>query len=442
MTSRFTVASAMHKTLVVLSTVLGVLASLAAMVAFPAGIFLLSQVDRTLHADSYRPATFVVAWVAYRPSGRETTSDWWAVGTIDGHRERYGLGSVVRRVNGWDDLEAQVHPGQEIRVLYDPSFGKQGDAGRQRVIAYEDDFAARQKGRLARTAALIYAPSLVLLGASVAIGLSVRRPPVATTLTTLFFLVAGAGGLALIRGLSTLSAPGASPDASAWPVRILMTGLGALSCPGMALGFGALVWFVVRQRKQRAEALRRAAPALGLEYAGRASDAAAEAAALGPFALLMRGSSRYFDNRLRGSRDGYDLVVFDYGYTASSDDTSTWRTAVRVASPSLRLPEFTLAPKTLLEDLGEVFRVIEPIAFESHPHFAEDYVLRGPDAGAIRAVFGEPALAYFAAHRDWRVESGGDRVLLSREKTVAPERLDSFLADVLRLVRVLDGSAA
>jgi hypothetical protein len=121
----------MHKALVILTSALGFLATLAAIVSFPAGIFLLTQIDRTLHADSYRPATFTVAWVAYRPSGRKTTSDYWAVGTIDGHRERYGLGGVVRGVSGWDDLEAQVHAGQEFKVLYDPSFGKQGNAGRR-----------------------------------------------------------------------------------------------------------------------------------------------------------------------------------------------------------------------------------------------------------------------------------------------------------------------
>ena len=140
-----------------------------------------------------------------------------------------------------------------------------------------------------------------------------------------------------------------------------------MSCPGMALGTAALIWFVVRQRKKRAEALRLQAPALGLEYLGDAPDADTAVAELGPFAFLMRGVRRYVENRLRGSRDGYDLVIFDYGYTASSDDTSTWRTVVRVTSPSLRLPDFTLAPKTLLEDLGEAFGVIRAVDFEGHP---------------------------------------------------------------------------
>ena len=54
----------MHKALVILTSALGFLATLAAIVAFPAGIFLLTQIDRTLHADSYRPATVTVAWVA------------------------------------------------------------------------------------------------------------------------------------------------------------------------------------------------------------------------------------------------------------------------------------------------------------------------------------------------------------------------------------------
>ena len=432
----------MHKALVILTYALGLLASLAAIVAFPAGLFLLAQVERTLHAESYRPATFTVAWVAFRPSGRRASSDYWAMGTIDGHRERYKLGDVVRNVNGWEDLEAQVHPGQELKVLYDPTFAKQGDAGRFRVIPYEADFAARQQGRLARTAALIYGPSLVLLAASVAIGVSIRRPPVATTLTTLFFLLAGAGGLVLMRSVSTLSSSG--PGAlSSGHLPILVSALGALSCPGMALGTAALIWFVVRQRKKRAETLRLRAPALGFEYLGHAPDADGAAAELGPFALLRRGTSRYVENRLRGSRDGYDLFLFDYGCTASSDDTSTWRTVVRVASPSLRLPDFTLAPKTLLEDLGEAFGVIQPVAFDGHPRFSEDYVLRGPDPDAIRRAIGEPALAYLAAHRQWSVESREERLIVYRENDkVPPERLDAFLAEVLQLVRALDGTAS
>jgi len=364
------------------------------------------------------------------------------MGTIDGHRERYKLGDVVRNVNGWEDLEAQVHPGQELKVLYDPTFAKQGDSGRFRVIPYEADFAARQQGRLARTAALIYGPSLVLLAASVAIGVSIRRPPVATTLTTLFFLLAGAGGLVLMRSVSTLSSSG--PGAlSSGHLPILVSALGALSCPGMALGTAALVWFVVRQRKKRAETLRLRAPALGFEFLGNAPEADAAAAELGPFALLMRGVRRYVENRLRGSREGYDLDLFDYGYTASSDDTSTWCTVVRVAAPSLRLPDFTLAPKTLLEDLGEAFGVIHPVDFAGHPRFSEDYVLRGPDPEAIRGAIGETALAYLAAHRGWSTESRDGRLIVYRENDkVAPERLDAFLAEVLQLVRVLDGTAS
>jgi hypothetical protein len=235
---------------------------------------------------------------------------------------------------------------------------------------------------------------------------------VATTLLTVFFLLAGAGGLVLIRTVSTLSNPGSGAGALAnGNLRLLTGALGALSCPGMALGTAALVWFVVRQRKKRAETLRLRAPGLGLEFLGNAPDADAAAAELGPFAFLMRGVRRYIENRLRGSREGYDLVVFDYGYTASSDDTSTWRTVVRVTSPSLRLPDFTLAPKTLLEDLGEAFGVIHPVDFEGHPRFSEDYVLRGPDPDAIRGAIGEPALAYLAAHRNWSVESRDGRLM-------------------------------
>ena len=88
------------------------------------------------------------------------------------------------------------------------------------------------------------------------------------------------------------------------------------------------------QRKKRAETLRLRAPALGLEFLGDAPDADAAAAELGPFAFLMRGVRRYIENRLRGSRDGYDLVLFDYGYTASSDSRWSARANASSCSPT------------------------------------------------------------------------------------------------------------
>ena len=183
-----------------LTSVLGALGCMAAVVAIPAGVVFL-PLDRTLHAKSYRPATFPVAWVTYSPAGRRTAAGYWAVGTVDGHRERFGLDGVVTRVQGWDDLEAQVKPGRQIKVLYDPSFSKQGDGRGLRVIRYEDYFAARQKQRLLNAAILIYGPSLLLMGASIAVGSTIGRWPLGTAGLTVFLLVAGAAGIAFIHGL-------------------------------------------------------------------------------------------------------------------------------------------------------------------------------------------------------------------------------------------------
>jgi hypothetical protein len=183
----------------VLSGLLGALAVIAALAAFPAGLYLLSQLDRTLHAQSYRPATFTVAWVAYRPSGHKTSAEYWAVGTLDGgHRERYYLTDVVGGVTGWDDLEAQVAPGREFKVLYDPSYARGGEDGHHRVIAFEDDFVSRQRSRLVRTVALAYGTPIALLLAATGIGfLAGTYPRIATSLS-LFFLTGGIIGLLVI----------------------------------------------------------------------------------------------------------------------------------------------------------------------------------------------------------------------------------------------------
>jgi hypothetical protein len=212
-----------------------------------------------------------------------------------------------------------------------------------------------------------------------------------------------------------------------------------------------------RQRRRRDADLRQRAIELGFQFLGSAGDSARVLEEQGPFALLKNGYGRYVRDVMRGERGGYDITVFDYGAAAREGGAHDWRTVVRVASPSLRLPAFTLEwqswrgdplrrPEDRVERLeqhslyAEVRDALACVAFDHHPRFSHDYKVRGNDDAAIAATFGEAALAVFEQKPGWYIESLGDRLLLDRDRfTVPPARLEAFLDEVIGLVRVLEG---
>jgi hypothetical protein len=200
----------------ILSNVLAALSVLAAMVALPGGLYVSVQLDRLFHAKAYRPATFTVTWVAYRPSAPKSGADYWAVGTLDGgQRERYFLRDAVGGVHGWDDLEAQVAAGRQFKVLYDPSFAKTGDDWRLRLVPYEEGFAPRQRYRLVRAALLVYGTPLALLGLSVLTGVLSGTETFRAAPMTFFFLFGSVVGFVFIRVMSaTMRAEHAGPGGS------------------------------------------------------------------------------------------------------------------------------------------------------------------------------------------------------------------------------------
>jgi hypothetical protein len=218
---------------------------------------------------------------------------------------------------------------------------------------------------------------------------------------------------------------------------------------------------VYRQRR-RAAALPGCAADLGLRFLGSPQDSARELEEMGPFALWRLGYQPSVQNLMRGARGGFDLDVFDYGarVVQKTSGIPLCRTVVRIASPSLRLPAFTLESQSFLGDAlrrpqsrlerierhslaAEVRDALASVEFEGHPRFVRDYRVRGNDQAAIAATFGPAALAFFEQSGGWNVESVGDRLLVDRGVfIVQPPQLEAFLDEVLRLVGVLEGKAS
>lgn len=81
-----------------------------------------------LYADGYRESTYTVDQLLFQRGEmrrNRTYNSYGATGMVEGQKEFFGLGDYVQGVlQKREDLEAQVHVGQELKVLYNPDVPK------------------------------------------------------------------------------------------------------------------------------------------------------------------------------------------------------------------------------------------------------------------------------------------------------------------------------
>lgn len=141
--------------------------------------------------------------------------------------------------------------------------------------------------------------------------------------------------------------------------------------------------------------------------------------------LEQTGSNHLIANVLEAVRmEDLVLILFDYKYTA---DTSAFaaaadllssrsspsqiyeQTIARIQSPLLKLPSFNLFPEHIFNKIGKLFGGSD-INFPEAPQFSDQYILRGENEAALRAIF-TPALREFLQPLDHLTIEGADDVL-------------------------------
>jgi hypothetical protein len=77
-----------------------------------------------LYADGYHETTYTIDRLIFQKGEmrrNRTYDSYGAEGTVEGQEEFFGLGEYVHGVlQKREDLEAQVHVGQKLKVLYNP----------------------------------------------------------------------------------------------------------------------------------------------------------------------------------------------------------------------------------------------------------------------------------------------------------------------------------
>ena len=116
------------------------------------------------------------------------------------------------------------------------------------------------------------------------------------------------------------------------------------------------------------------------------------------------------------------------------------QTVIWFRSPQLRLPGFVMRPEDVFHKIGSAFGY-QDIDFESNrtaADFSKKYLLRGADEHAIRSLFKDNVLDFFATHSGKPVLEGrGDRLILYRPgQLIRPENISVFLEEGLEVFRL------
>ncbi|PZR73670.1 MAG: hypothetical protein DLM73_09945 [Chthoniobacterales bacterium] len=133
------------------------------------------------------------------------------------------------------------------------------------------------------------------------------------------------------------------------------------------------------------------------------------------------------------------LTLFDYQYTVGFGRQSQNynQTIARMQAPLLKLPYFNLYPETIFAKMGKVFGASD-INFSDAPEFSDNYILRGGDEAALRAIF-TPALRQFLEPlQHLSIEGADDVLFLYRwQRRTKPRDLAAAIEQNKRLLALL-----
>jgi len=120
------------------------------------------------------------------------------------------------------------------------------------------------------------------------------------------------------------------------------------------------------------------------------------------------------------------------------------QTVIWFRSPQLSLPSFVMRPEHVVHKIGSAFGY-QDIDFDSNrtaADFSKKYLLRGADEHAIRSLFKDNVLDFFATHPGKPVLEGrGDRLILYRPgQLIRPENISVFLEEGLEVFRLFVSS--
>ena len=190
-------------------------------------------------------------------------------------------------------------------------------------------------------------------------------------------------------------------------------------------------------QKKRSDKIEAAARALGFTFRRWATKE--DKALIVGSHLAKAGYARTVHNVLQPSGPAeLAMFLFDYSYSIGTTGygRTVGQTIIRMHSPLLRLPPFSISPENTFSEIGKFFGDSD-INFSEAPEFKK-YLLRGPDEAAVRQLFNSSIIQFFEQERDLTVEAAGDLMFLYRyNKQVTAEEMGTFVETGKRALALL-----
>jgi hypothetical protein len=211
------------------------------------------------------------------------------------------------------------------------------------------------------------------------------------------------------------------------------------------LGIGGIVFLGVRGRVNKfnrgVQAMQTLANQMGWQFARDMAWASIPYA--DHFHLFAQGIGKRVYDVIHGEAEGVGVTVFHYQFAAKATvaQTGQAQTVAMFQSNRISLPALFLRPSSIKHQLGTAFSA--SISFPTHADFSNQYLLSGNDETALRRLFNDSALAFFAANPGWNMEAGGSQLFLYRENRIMPPQyVPTLVNEGLRVLSLLQSDAA
>lgn len=210
----------------------------------------------------------------------------------------------------------------------------------------------------------------------------------------------------------------------------------------MFVAVGGIVFLGVRSRVRRFErgvqAMQGVANQMGWQFSRDVPWSSIPYADY--FHLFTQGIGRRVYDMIHGEAESVGVSVFRYQFAvrATAAQTTHAQTVAMFQSNSINLPALFLRPSSIKHQLGTAFSA--SISFPTHADFSNQYLLSGSDETALRNLFSDSVLAFFAANPGWSLEGGGSQLFLYRESQILPPQYTPTLVNEgLRVLSLLRG---
>jgi hypothetical protein len=213
---------------------------------------------------------------------------------------------------------------------------------------------------------------------------------------------------------------------------------------GIAFGFvaisvfGAFAWLFYSEKK-RIDTIKAMAEPMGFTY-NRRDETNVET--IKNFSLFSDANDHAFNNVISGTRNGISVVMGEYdavyGVRKNSRIHRT-QTICLLADPDLSLPHFMLRREMKVSDAIGAMLGGQDINFADDKKFSAAFVLQGEKAEETSSFFTARVRSAFMkfANTETRVEGSGNRLLITRNIIIEPEKWSQLLKETFALYEIL-----